>query len=163
LYYRNTMGLPDTSRVPKKDSMGMDYIPVREGDDESGVVTVSPQRMQMLGVRTATVEMRPSLARTVRATGIVQADESRLAAVTTKFDGFVEKLFVARVGDAVRTGQPLARVWIDTPDTMMQRGPDVITRQVDYIVARELHDPQAEAEATRNLREYGIPDSTIAE
>ncbi|HNS94316.1 MAG TPA: efflux RND transporter periplasmic adaptor subunit, partial [Thauera sp.] len=28
LYYRNPMGLPDTSPVPKKDSMGMDYIPV---------------------------------------------------------------------------------------------------------------------------------------
>jgi Cu(I)/Ag(I) efflux system membrane fusion protein len=28
LYYRNLMGLPDTSKVPKKDSMGMDYIPV---------------------------------------------------------------------------------------------------------------------------------------
>ena len=28
LYYRNPMGQPDTSPVPKKDSMGMDYIPV---------------------------------------------------------------------------------------------------------------------------------------
>jgi membrane fusion protein, copper/silver efflux system len=28
LYYRNPMGLPDTSPVPKKDWMGMDYIPV---------------------------------------------------------------------------------------------------------------------------------------
>ena len=27
-YYRNPMGLPDTSPVPKKDSMGMDYMPV---------------------------------------------------------------------------------------------------------------------------------------
>ena len=31
LFYRNPMGLPDTSPVPKKDSMGMDYIPVYEG------------------------------------------------------------------------------------------------------------------------------------
>ena len=33
LYYRNPMGLPDTSPTPKKDPMGMDYIPVFEGDD----------------------------------------------------------------------------------------------------------------------------------
>ena len=33
LYYRNPMGLPDISPVPKKDSMGMDYIPVYEGED----------------------------------------------------------------------------------------------------------------------------------
>ena len=34
LYYRNPMGLPDTSPTPKKDPMGMDYIPVYEGEDE---------------------------------------------------------------------------------------------------------------------------------
>jgi Cu(I)/Ag(I) efflux system membrane fusion protein len=32
-YYRNPMGLPDTSPTPKKDAMGMDYIPVFEGED----------------------------------------------------------------------------------------------------------------------------------
>ena len=32
LYYRNPMGLPDTSPVPKKDPMGMDYVPVYAGD-----------------------------------------------------------------------------------------------------------------------------------
>ena len=32
LYYRNPMGLPDVSKTPKKDGMGMNYIPVYEGD-----------------------------------------------------------------------------------------------------------------------------------
>ena len=41
LYYRNPMGSPDTSRVPKKDSMGMDYLPVFEGDAAATVVLVS--------------------------------------------------------------------------------------------------------------------------
>ncbi len=36
LYYRNPMGLPDTSPVPKKDPMGMDYIPVYEGEEAGG-------------------------------------------------------------------------------------------------------------------------------
>src|SRR5690606_32801274 len=55
LYYRNPMGLPDTSPVPKKDSMGMDYIPVYDGDepDGEGAVKVSPARLQTLGVKTA--------------------------------------------------------------------------------------------------------------
>lgn len=35
LYYRNPMGLPDTSKTPKKDPMGMDYIPVYEGEDSA--------------------------------------------------------------------------------------------------------------------------------
>lgn len=46
LYYRNPMGLPDTSPEPKKDSMGMDYVPVYADDraDDAGVVVVSPAR-----------------------------------------------------------------------------------------------------------------------
>lgn len=163
LYYRNPMGLPDTSPVPKKDSMGMDYIPVHEGEDESGVVIVSPARMQMLGVKTAPVEIRSNISRTVHATGTVQAPENTLADVTTKFDVVVEKLFVSTTGAPVRAGQPLARVWIDTPDTMMQRGPDVITREIDLVIALQDKDSAAIARASDILRQYGIPASTIAD
>lgn len=50
LYYHPAMGLPDTSPVPKKDSMGMDYIPVYEGgDSDDGSVTVSPGKLQRTG------------------------------------------------------------------------------------------------------------------
>ena len=50
LYYRNPMGLPDTSPVPKKDSMGMDYIPVYEGEDEDGTSSRSrPARSSAQG------------------------------------------------------------------------------------------------------------------
>ena len=163
LYYRHPMGLADTSPVPKKDSMGMDYIAVREGEDETGIVTVSQARMQMLGVATAPVELRTSLARTVRATGTIQLDESRLASVTTKFDGVVEKLLVSTTGAAVRAGQPLARVWIQTPDTLTQMGPDVITRQIGLVIALQEKDPAAIATAENVLREYGMPESVITE
>lgn len=163
LHYRNPMGLPDTSPVPKKDSMGMDYIPVYEGENEAGVVTVSPARLQMLGVRTTPVESRQALARSIRATGTVQAAESSLAVVNTKFDGFVEKLLVSTTGAMVRAGQPLAQVWIQTPDVNTRMGPDVITRQVDYIVALQQNDETSAARALQNLRNYGVPDSAIAE
>ena len=47
------MGLPDTSPEPKKDSMGMDYIPVYEGEDsDDGSVKVSPGKIQRTGVET---------------------------------------------------------------------------------------------------------------
>ena len=50
-YYRNPMGLPDTSPTPKKDSMGMDYIPVFEGEDsDDGSVKLSPGKFQRTGV-----------------------------------------------------------------------------------------------------------------
>ena len=65
-FYRNPMGLPDTSPVPKKDSMGMDYIPVFEGDeqDDGTTVKVSLDKIQRTGVRTEPVgDARPRSAR----------------------------------------------------------------------------------------------------
>src|ERR1700738_2147006 len=62
LYYRNPMGLPDTSPVPKKDTMGMDYIPVYADEGSGtvpGTVAISPERIQMLGVRTEAASLRP--------------------------------------------------------------------------------------------------------
>src|SRR5487761_2614351 len=48
LYYRNPMGLPDTSPVPKKDPMGMDYLPVYADeemqDEPPGTVRIAPGR-----------------------------------------------------------------------------------------------------------------------
>jgi Cu(I)/Ag(I) efflux system membrane fusion protein len=66
LYYRNPMGLADTSAVPKKDWMGMDYIPVYEGEEQdASSVKVSLDRIQRAGVRTE--EVRPQRAYQARA------------------------------------------------------------------------------------------------
>src|SRR5512147_1506863 len=72
LYYRNPMGAPDTSPVPKKDPMGMDYIPVyADEQDDPGTVRVSLDKIQRIGVRTEKVSVRP-LSRSVRGIGTVQ-------------------------------------------------------------------------------------------
>ncbi len=112
LYYRNPMGLPDTSPVPKKDSMGMDYIPVYadEQGDDVGTVRVSPARLQSLGVRTSAVEFR-SLDAAVRAVGRVELDERRIHDVSPRFEGWIERLHVNATGDPVRRGQPLFAVY----------------------------------------------------
>ena len=112
LYYRNPMGLPDTSPVPKKDSMGMNYIPVYADDkpDDSGVVVVSPARVQTLGVKTAVAEMRVVDA-VVRAAGRVELNERAIVDVTPRFEGWIERLYVNAVGDPVRRGQPLFTIY----------------------------------------------------
>jgi Cu(I)/Ag(I) efflux system membrane fusion protein len=99
LYYRNPMGLPDTSPVPKKDSMGMDYVPVYEDEasQPAGTVTVSPGRVQMLGVRTEAASQRV-MTRTIRAVGTVAVDERRLAVVAPRFEGWIERLLVNQTG-----------------------------------------------------------------
>jgi len=99
-YYRNPMGTPDTSPVPKKDSMNMDYIPVCE--DEAGhgpsTVKISLDKVQRLGVRSEEVVER-ALSRTVRAFASLQFDERRQFVVAPKFSGWIEKLFVNAIRD----------------------------------------------------------------
>jgi len=129
LYYRNPMGLPDTSPVPKKDPMGMDYIPVYEGESGAaslppGTVRITPDKVQLLGVRTETVEPR-ELRRTVHAVGTIQADERLLYRVAPRFEGWIEKLYVNTTGQSVSRGQPLMEVY----------SPDLVTAEQEYLVA----------------------------
>ena len=127
LYYRNPMGQPDTSPVLKKDPMGMDYIPVYEGEAEqsSGMqVVISTDKVQKLGVRTETAALR-ELTHTVRAVGTLQADESRLQSVAPRFEGWVEKLYVNTTGQQVARGQPLMDIY----------SPDLVTAQQEYVIA----------------------------
>ena len=111
LYYRNPMGLPDTSPVPKKDSMGMDYVPVFQGEAEGGnIVRISPGKIQRTGVRSEIIERRV-VSRPVRIPGTVQLDERRVAVVATRSDAFVDKVENVTTGDRVRKGQPLVKVY----------------------------------------------------
>ncbi|MFY9293444.1 MAG: efflux RND transporter periplasmic adaptor subunit [Methylorubrum rhodinum] len=110
-YYRNPMGLPDTSPVPKKDSMGMDYIPVYAGEDEGGnVVTVSPGKVQRTGVRTEAADRRV-VAQPVRVPGTLALDERRVTVVATRSDAYVDHVENVTTGDRVRKGQALVHVY----------------------------------------------------
>lgn len=110
-YYRNPMGLPDTSPVPKKDSMGMDYIPVFEGEDsDDGSINVSLGKIQRTGVETAMVGRHP-ITRTIQAPGVVAVDERRVAVVSPKFDGYVVNVGDVTTGMYVKEGDVLATVF----------------------------------------------------
>jgi Cu(I)/Ag(I) efflux system membrane fusion protein len=110
LYYRNPMGLPDTSPVPKKDSMGMDYIPVHACEDEgAGIVKIAPGKLQRTGVRSEVVAERV-IPRQLRAPGSVEPDERRVSVVSVPTDGFVGRVENVTTGDHVRKGQPLLQL-----------------------------------------------------
>ena len=128
LYYRNPMGLPDVSPVPKKDSMGMDYTPVYEGEDgeTDGAVRIAPGKIQRTGVRSELVRRQPIVAE-IRAPGAVQVDERRVAVVATRSEAFVEKVSDATTGARVSKGQPLVRLY----------SPAIAAAAADYLVFRE--------------------------
>jgi Cu(I)/Ag(I) efflux system membrane fusion protein len=164
LYYRNPMGLPDTSPVPKKDGMGMDYIPVYEDveQDDGKIVKVSLDKIQRTGVRTEPVQSRV-IVRSVRAVGTVEHDESRQTIVTLRADGYIEDLFVNKTGQHVRAGEPLFRVY----------SPEIQRAQVDLNISvgaaqrgalRSDSDRTREiAGAMQRLRNLGVPESRIKE
>ncbi len=131
LYYRNPMGLPDTSPTPKKDPMGIDYIAVYEGaaNEEPalpGQVVISTQKIQKLGVRTEAAQLR-TLDRLVRAAGRVEPDERRLYTITPKFEGYVERLHVNVTGQPVGVGQPLFEAY----------SPELVSAQREYAIAAQ--------------------------
>ncbi len=111
LYYRNPMGLPDTSPVPKKDPMGMNYVPVYEGDEvDGGSVKLSPGKIQRTGVKSEPVERR--VIRTlVKAPGTIQLDERRVSVVAMRAESFVQKVADVTTGTRVSAGQPLMEIY----------------------------------------------------
>ena len=154
LYYRNPMGLADTSPVPKKDATGMDYIPVYEGEVSGpemppGTVKISLDKVQLLGVRTEPAEPR-ELRRTVQAVGTVQANERLLYRVAPRFEGWIEKLYVNTTGQAVGRGQPLMEVY----------SPDLVAAQEEYLIAlrgaKDLKDSGPEAQALMQRLAEGV-------
>lgn len=125
LYYRNPMGLPDTSPVPRQDSMGMDYVPVYADEQAAaGQIRIGLDKVQKLGVRTEPVALR-ELVRTVRAVGQFQLDERRQHIVTSKFEGYIERLYVNATGQPVKRGQPLMEVY----------SPELVSAQEEYLIA----------------------------
>jgi len=159
--YRNPMGLPDTSPVPKKDSMGMDYIPVYEDDDQGddNTIKVSVDRVQRSGVRTEKVQLR-TLVRPVRAPGTVRIDERKQTVVTLRAEGYIEELHVNATGETVKAGAPLFRLY----------SAPLVQAQLEYALAikasRNLHDASQMAMvdgAAQKLRSLGMPEARIRE
>ncbi len=147
LYYRNPMGLPDTSPTPKKDSMGMDYIPVYEGEaDDGNTVTISPGKVQRTGVRTETVERRV-VSRPVRVPGTVTLDERRVTIVATRSDAYVDHVENVTTGDRVRKGEPLV---------------DVYSPEINAAAAQLIANPGFDG-SRRRLQNLNVPAEVIAE
>lgn len=156
LYYRHPMGLPDTSPTPKKDAMGMDYIPVYAESPEaaSGAdrqIVISTEKVQKLGVRTESAELR-RLDRTVRAAGRVEPDERRLYTITPKFEGYVERLYVDSTGQPVVRGQALFEAY----------SPELVSAQREYAIAAQGVRTLGDADNDTQKAMKQLADSSLA-
>lgn len=124
LYWRAPMDPNYISDKPGKSPMGMDLVPVYEDEVSSGEVRISPQVVQEIGVTTAEAVSGP-FTKTIRTYGTSTWNETSLAAVNTKIDGWIEKLNVNETGQIVHKGQPLVEIY----------SPKLMSAQQEYISA----------------------------
>ena len=154
LYYRNPMGLPDTSPMPKKDSMGMDYIPVYEGEaDDSSTVTVSAGKLQRTGVKTI-LATKTAIVRPVKVPGTVTLDERRISVVSIRTEAFLEEVADITTGQMIAEGQPLVRFYAK----------EIAVAGAQY--ATDLKSGAGKAAAggsLQRLENLGVPAETIAD
>jgi Cu(I)/Ag(I) efflux system membrane fusion protein len=141
---------------------GMDLLPVYEEKasapasavDGYANVKLAADRQQLIGVQTGIAEMR-ALGHSVRTVGRVAIDEKRLYQITTKFDGYIDKLYVNVTGQEIHKGQPLFSVY----------SPDLLATQQEYLLAMRAakQAPSLLAAARQRLLLWDITSAEIRE
>ena len=128
-YYKSTMMPSEVRQAPGMDTMGMDMVPVYEEEaatTASQAIEIDSVTTQNMGIRTATVTRGP-LRRNIRTVGTIDYNETALEDVTTKFKGWIEKLYVDATGQQVHRGDPLFDIY----------SPELYSAQREYSLALE--------------------------
>ncbi len=151
-FYKSSMMGGETSPTPAKDSMGMDMVPVYQQESaDNSVISIDPVTVQNMGLRLGIVTNGP-LRRVIRTVGAVDFDETSQADVTTKFKGWIEKLYVDSTGQQVHRGDPLFEIY----------SPELYSAQNEYLLALDSPDGLKTA-ALNKLKYFDISDEQIAQ
>ncbi len=146
--------LPDyRSDKPGKSPMGMELVPVyTEAEAPPGVasVTIAPEVVQNLGVRTAKAE-RSRLWRDIDTVGYVDYDESKLGHIHLRTEGWIEHLYFKSEGERVRKGERVFDLY----------APELVNAQEEFIQALKAGN-QGLVQASRDrLAALGISANQI--
>jgi RND family efflux transporter MFP subunit len=138
LYWTDAMNPGNRYDMPGKAPDGMDLVPVYEeespgaaGPDVTGYepIKITQERLQMMGVTTEKARVM-SLDQNIRTVGIITADETRISHIHTKFEGYIEQIFVNYIGQPVSAGQAVFSVY----------APELVATQKEYILALQARD-----------------------
>jgi Cu(I)/Ag(I) efflux system membrane fusion protein len=169
LFYRSPMDPKVTSPTPRKDEMGMDFVPVYS-DEVGGApsvqgltnVTIDPERQQLIGLKVAHADVGP-VGGAWRTNGRVAMDETRVHHVNVKFSGFMEHVHGDFVGRPVKKGEPLFSIY----------SPELLAAQQEYLLALDTRKRLAAsggmtadgdalvAAARRKLELWDVPRSDL--
>jgi len=131
LYYYDAMNPTFRSDKPGLAADGMQLVPKYADEDAGmenmpvGTVKIAEGKQQLIGVQTATVQ-RERLFRTIRAVGQLTADETKLAHIHLKVNGWIDQVYVDYIGQLVKKGQPLFTLY----------SPDLVATEHEYLIAR---------------------------
>jgi multidrug efflux pump subunit AcrA (membrane-fusion protein) len=131
LYYYDAMNPQRRYDKAGKAPDGMDLLPMYADEDAgmanmpAGTVKIDAGKQQLIGVQVATVQ-RERVFRTLRAVGQITTDETKLAHIHLKVNGWIDQVYVDFVGQLVKKGQPLFTVY----------SPDLVSTEQEYLIAR---------------------------
>jgi RND family efflux transporter MFP subunit len=138
LYWTDAMNPGNRYDKPGKAPDGMDLVPVYEEESPGAAgpgvtgyapVKITQERLQMMGVTTEKARVM-SLNKSIRTVGMITVDETRISHIHTKFEGYIEQIFVNYVGQQVSKGQPIFSVY----------APELVATQKEYILALQARD-----------------------
>jgi RND family efflux transporter MFP subunit len=128
-------------------------------------VQLSPQRLQAIGVKTATATLR-DINDQLRIPGNVEINEQQVSYVQTRFPGWIQKVFANATYQYVRKGQPLFTIY--SPDLVSTEQEYLLAKQNQTLFSQDMHgtavkegDWLAQAASDR-MRQFGVPTSEIA-
>ncbi len=141
-------------RIPTSEAKAA----VRPTTDVPGLsdVQITPERVQLIGVRTTVVQRRP-LGGRLELVGFVTPDEAHLSRFQLRVAGWVQRLYVNRTGESVRRGQPVLALY----------SPELFQSEQEYLIERSGRDslpgPDAGTSAAdERLRLLGVPEEEIS-
>ena len=123
-------------------------------------VTITPERIQLIGVRTVRVE-RSALGSQLQLVGFVVPDEARLKRIQIRVSGWIQQLYVNQTGEPVAADQPLLTIY----------SPELYQSEREYLIDRAGRDSlgaggqdaggRDAGDAGTRLRLLGVPDEEV--
>lgn len=160
------MASSPTAAMPPSPTGPRSAPPTPSAEPNLVPVTLTPQRMQSIGVKTGVVEYK-QVHDEIRTTGNIEADEKRLAEVQVRFAGWIQEVYVDSTFQKVSKGQPMLTIY----------SPELVATEDEYLLARQNREFLAKStvpgvasgadnlltSATERLKQWGIPEREIDE
>ncbi len=151
LYWVSSMDPNYIRQAPGKDAMGMDLVPVYEDEVADGSsITVDPSIIQSIGVRYSNIQRGPMTV-SIRAPAHVDYNEDNLAVLSTRTEGYIDRLYVTSPGTNVKAGDPLFDF----------SAPKLYSAQEEYLIALRAGDSRLSSAARERLKLLGVSDVQI--